>query len=91
VLGVYGRADAFLFGRKTYDIFAGYWGVMDPSENAFAEALNTKPKYVASSTLTEPKWDDTTVLSDDVAAAVGELKAKPGGGGASCRCTAAAP
>jgi dihydrofolate reductase len=44
------RADAFLFGRKTYDIFAGYWGVMDPSENAFAEALNTKPKYVASST-----------------------------------------
>ena len=79
VLGVYGRADAFLFGRKTYDIFAGYWGVMDPSENAIAEALNTKPKYVASSTLTEPEWDDTTVLSDDVAAAVAELKAKPGG------------
>ena len=75
---VYRRADAYLFGRKTYDIFAGYWGVMDPSENDFAEALNTKPKYVASSTLTEPKWDDTTVLSDDVAAAVGELKAKPG-------------
>ena len=79
LVGVYERADAFLFGRKTYDIFAGYWGVMDPSENAFAKALNTKPKYVASSTLTEPKWDDTTVLSDDVAAAVGELKAKPGG------------
>lgn len=78
LLGVYGRADAFLFGRKTYDIFAGYWGVTDPSENAIAEALNTKPKYVASSTLTEPKWDDTTVLSDDVAAAIGELKAKPG-------------
>jgi dihydrofolate reductase len=77
--GVFGRADAFLFGRKTYDIFAGYWGVMDPSEHAIAEALNTKPKYVASSTLTEPEWDDTTVLSDDVAAAVAELKAKPGG------------
>jgi dihydrofolate reductase len=77
--GVFGRADAFLFGRKTYDIFAGYWGVMDPSENAVAEALNTKPKYVVSSTLTEPEWDDTTVLSDDVAAAVAELKAKPGG------------
>jgi dihydrofolate reductase len=76
---VYQRADAFLFGRKTYDIFAGYWGVMDPSENAIAEALNTKPKYVASSTLTEPEWDDTTVLSDDVAAAVAELKAKPEG------------
>jgi len=77
---VFGRADAFLFGRKTYDIFAGYWGVMDPSENAIAEALNTTPKYVVSSTLTEPEWDDTTVLSDDVAAAVAELKAKPGGG-----------
>jgi dihydrofolate reductase len=76
---VYRRADAYLFGRKTYDIFACYWGVMDPSAKAFAEALNTKPKYVASSTLTEPEWDDTTVLSDDVAAAVGELKAKPGG------------
>jgi dihydrofolate reductase len=79
LVGVYGRADAFLFGRKTYEIFAAYWGVMDPSENDFAKALNTKPKYVASSTLTEPKWDDTTVLSGDVAAAVGELKARPEG------------
>ena len=78
LLEVFGRADAFLFGRKTYDIFAGYWGVMDPSESDIAEALNTKPKYVASSTLTEPDWDDTTVLSGDVPAAVGELKAKPG-------------
>ena len=52
---------------------------MDPSENAFAKALNTKPKYVASSTLSEPEWDNTTVLSGDVAAAVGELKARPGG------------
>ena len=76
---VYQRADAFLFGRRTYEIFAGYWGVMDPSENAIAEALNTRPKYVASTTLTDPRWADTTVLSGDVAAAVGELKAKPAG------------
>jgi dihydrofolate reductase len=79
----FGRADAFLFGRKTYEIFAGSWGTgswgANQGNNPISVALNTKPKYVASSTLTEPEWDDTTVLSDDVAAAVAELKAKPGG------------
>jgi dihydrofolate reductase len=76
---VYQRADAFLFGRRTYEIFAASWGVMADSDNPIAAALNTKPKYVASTTLTEPRWADTTVLSGDVAAAIGELKAKPAG------------
>jgi dihydrofolate reductase len=76
---VYQRADAFLFGRWTYEVFAGSWGVMTDSANPIASALNTRPKYVASTTLTDPRWADTTVLSGDVAAAVGELKAKQAG------------
>jgi dihydrofolate reductase len=80
---VFQRADAFLFGRKTYDIFAGSWGTgswgANQGNNPISVALNTRPKYVASTTLTDPQWADTTVLSGDVAAAVGELKAKPGG------------
>ncbi len=76
---VYQRADAFLFGRRTYELFAGYWGVRADVNPTIAAALNTRPKYVASTTLTDPQWADTTVLSGDVAAAIGELKAKPGG------------
>jgi dihydrofolate reductase len=76
---VYQRADAFLFGRRTYEIFAGYWGVMADSRHPIAAALNARPKYVASTRLTDPQWADTTVLSGDLAAAVGELKSRPGG------------
>ncbi|HET6695023.1 MAG TPA: dihydrofolate reductase family protein [Gaiellaceae bacterium] len=80
---VFQRADAFLFGRRTYEIFAGSWGTgswgENEGDNPISKALNTRPKYVASTTLTEPQWADSTVLSGDVAAAVGELKAKPKG------------
>jgi dihydrofolate reductase len=81
VLGqVYQRADAFLFGRRTYEIFAGSWGTWDdPGDSPIWTALNTKPKYVASTTLNDPGWADTTVLAGDLAAAIGELKAKPAG------------
>jgi len=83
----YQRADAFLFGRRTYELFAGYWGAEeraraaaeDPRNNPITDALNTKPKYLASTTLIEPRWANTTVLSGDLAAAIGELKAKPAG------------
>ena len=74
------RADAFLFGRWTYEVFAGSWGTIeDMKTHPIGQALNSRPKYVASTTLTDPGWADTTVLSGDVAAAVSELKAKPGG------------
>jgi dihydrofolate reductase len=77
---VFHRADAFLFGRRTYEIFAGSWGTgswgANQGNNPISVALNTRPKYVASTTITDPRWADTTVLSGDVAAAVGELKAK---------------
>jgi dihydrofolate reductase len=80
---VFQRADAFLFGRRTYEIFAASWGTgswgADEGDNPISEALNTRPKYVASTTLSDPQWADTTVLSGDVAAAVGELKAEPAG------------
>ena len=83
----YQRAGAFLFGRRTYELFAGYWGAEeraraaldDPGNHPIAAALNTRPKYVASTTLTDARWANTTVLSGDLAAAVGELKARPGG------------
>ncbi|GAA3025853.1 dihydrofolate reductase family protein [Streptosporangium longisporum] len=80
---IFQRADAFLFGRRTYEIFAGSWGTgswgTDQGSNPISAALNAQPKYVTSTTLTDPRWADTTVLSGDVAGAVRELKATPGG------------
>jgi dihydrofolate reductase len=79
----YKRADAFLFGRFTYELFAGTWGTFTerdvPGWEPVVRALNTRPKYVASTTLADPAWSGTTVLSDDLATAIADLKAKPGG------------
>src|SRR2546421_7822172 len=78
--GVFQRADAFLLGRRTYEIFAGSWGeIAEMRAHPIGVALNETPKYVASTTLRDPQWAGTTVLSGDVAAAIGELKAKPAG------------
>jgi dihydrofolate reductase len=73
----YERADAFLFGRRTYEIFARGWGVMDRGSHPIADALNAKPKYLASTTIADPQWANTTVLSGDLAAAIGAIKAEP--------------
>ncbi len=76
----YQRAAAFLFGRRTYELFAGYWGSIDEARaTPIGMALNAAPKYVASTTLTAPSWEGTTLLRDDLAAAIRELKATPGG------------
>jgi dihydrofolate reductase len=62
-----------LFGRKTYEAFASHWPNADPEDPA-ARRMNGAAKYVASSTLTDPSWKNTVVLSGDVAAEVAELK-----------------
>jgi len=76
----YQRAGAFLFGRLTYEAFAGTWGaIAGMRAHPIGMALAQTPKYVASNTLTDPTWPGTNVLSGDLAAAVGDLKARPGG------------
>lgn len=75
----YQHADAFLFGRRTYELFADSWGSTDHMRaHPIGVALNETPKYVASTTLTAPQWRDTTVLRGDLATAIRELRAKPG-------------
>jgi dihydrofolate reductase len=69
-------AEALLLGRVTYEGFAAAW----PSrEGDFAEKFNGMPKYVASTTLTDPDWNNTTVLAGDVAGEVAKLREAPGG------------
>jgi dihydrofolate reductase len=76
---IYQRADAFLFGRRTYESFAGSWGTWpDPGNSPIWTALHTRPKYVVSTASFDPKWGPATVLSGDLEAAVRELKAKVG-------------
>ncbi len=70
------RADAFLLGRRTWQIFESYWPHHD-SGDAVSHGLNVLPKYVPSTTLKDPGWN-TQVITGDVEAAVRELKARPG-------------
>jgi dihydrofolate reductase len=73
------QTGGFLFGRKTYEIFASYWPTQS-DDDPFAKILNGLPKYVASTTLGEPlAWQNSTLLQGDVAEAVIELKEGEGG------------
>ena len=70
------EAEVQLFGRVTYEGFAAAW----PSrEGEFADKINTAPKYVVSSTLKDPEWQNTTVISGDVAGGIAELKERING------------
>jgi dihydrofolate reductase len=74
------EADGFLLGRRTYEIFAGYWPNAPEEVQAIAEPLNTKPKFVATTTLSDPlEWRNSTVLQGDLAQAVTSLKEEDGG------------
>jgi dihydrofolate reductase len=75
------EAGGFLLGRRTYAILAAYWPNASEEEQVVAQPLNTRPKYVASGTLTEPlAWQNSRVLQGDVAEAVAALKQQDGGG-----------
>jgi dihydrofolate reductase len=77
---VYEGAAAFLFGRQTYEIFARSWGkIAEMRTHPIGVALNSKPKYVVSNTLTDPQWEGTTVLTGNIAASVRDLKARQDG------------
>lgn len=73
---MFDRADALLLGRKTWEIWEPYWPNHD--DNPFGHAINQLPKYVPSTTLKDPTWQNTHVIDGDVEAAVRNLKAESG-------------
>jgi dihydrofolate reductase len=70
------RADAFLLGRKTWEIWESYWPLHDAGDPV-SHGINVLPKHVASTTLKDSEWQNTHVVSGDLEAAVRELKAQP--------------
>jgi dihydrofolate reductase len=77
--GWFDRAGAFLLGRKTYQIFAGYWPQVTDPDDPVASRLNALPKYVASTTLDSVSWAHSALLGGDAIAEIAKLKERPGG------------
>jgi dihydrofolate reductase len=72
------EADAFLLGRRTYDIFAAHWPRVKDENDPIATKLNTLPKYVASRSLDRVDWQGSSLIGGDVATEVAKLKQMPG-------------
>lgn len=72
-------ADALLLGRRTWQIWAAFWPTAGGADPELADRMNGIPKYVVSNTLKRADWNNSTIISGDVAAAVAKLKAQPGG------------
>ncbi len=73
------ESDAYLFGRKTYEIFARHWP-NQPDSDPFAAVLNPRPKYVVSRTLSEPlSWRNSSLISDNAVEQIRDLKSQAGG------------
>jgi dihydrofolate reductase len=72
------ETDAFLLGRRTYEIHAAAFEPMPPGDR-FGDMMNRPKKYVVSRTLQKPLWRDTTIIRDNVIESVRALKAEPGG------------
>ena len=69
--------DGYLFGRKTYEKMAAYWPTA-PDDDPYAKHLNSTPKYVASRTLQDVEWENSTLIKGDVVEEVAKLKEQPG-------------
>jgi dihydrofolate reductase len=74
----FSAADAFLLGRKTYQIFAAFWPHVTDQNDPVAAKLNSLPKYMASTTLDKVDWNNSTLFKRDAAEAVAALKQQPG-------------
>src|SRR5690348_6612694 len=72
-------ADALLLGRKTFEDFRGYWPHQTDDPSGVADYINSVAKYVVSSTMTDPEWGNSSVLSGDPVTDVATLKEAPGG------------
>jgi dihydrofolate reductase len=72
------NADAFVLGRRTYEIFAGHWPHVSDEKDPISTRLNTLPKYVVSTTLESLAWHNSMLIKDNVPDEITRLKAQPG-------------